>query len=117
MPSHPLFSPDGTQVAFVGHEHGDHWNRNFHLLLAPVRGRASVTSLTADSDLSVNGLPLSPLGAPYGWRPEGSGLLFLAGDRGAVLSMTVALGKIVLISATCRKLLGSLSMKRGAPVR
>ncbi len=88
--SHPLFSPDGTQVAAVGHEHGDHsGGRNTHLMLAPVRGRASVTSLTADSDLSVMGSPLAPLGAPFSWRPDGTGLLFLAGDAGAVAIFSV----------------------------
>lgn len=81
--AYPSFSPDGTHVACVGHEHGAHLGGDHgHLLLMPIRGPAKVSILTADSDLPIG--IFAALGASFAWRPDGSGLLFLAGERGAV---------------------------------
>jgi len=53
--SHPAFSHDGGEIAYIGHEHGDDAGGRFNteLLVVPAGGGA-VRSLSADVDRSVN---------------------------------------------------------------
>ncbi len=78
----PEFSPDGSEVAFVGHEHEDRSaGRNYALYTVPLRGSTVPRPVIADFDRSISP---APSGRPFVWTPDGTGLVFLAGDRGTV---------------------------------
>ena len=81
--AHPTFSPDGTHVAYVGHEHGDEGvAKNPHLMLVSARGGAP-RSLSAATDRPVAGWPFS-LGQAISWAPNSRSVYFLAADCGTV---------------------------------
>ena len=82
------FSPDGSEIAYVGHEYGDAYpGRNIHLWTVPVRGGRAPQRLTGDLDRSVAGAPMA--GEPLSWLPDSSAIVFLAGDRGTTPIWTV----------------------------
>lgn len=79
----PLFSPDGSRIAFVGHENGDgNSAANTHLMIVPVDGSAPPRSLSRAMDRTVWGL-IRSFGPPLAWTADGKSLLFIANDRGA----------------------------------
>src|SRR3989304_913431 len=81
--SYPTFSPDGRQVVFVGHENGEAGSaRDTPPPTGPAEGGQAPRSLSAPIDRSVVGYPVALGGQSFAWLPDGSGLLFLAGDRG-----------------------------------
>ncbi len=80
----PAFSPDGRLIAFVGHEHGEAGSaKNTHLLVVPATGGRPPRSVSAPIDRPVAG-GVAAAGRTFAWSRDGQGLLFLAGDRGAV---------------------------------
>jgi len=90
--SNPAFSPDGLRIAFVGHENGDEGSaRNTHLMVVPVQGGAVPRSLSAPIDRPVAGWLLAA-GQTFAWTPDGSGIVFLAGDRGTQALYRAAVG-------------------------
>jgi dipeptidyl aminopeptidase/acylaminoacyl peptidase len=81
----PAFSPDGRHIAFVGHEYGEAGlSKNMHLLVIPVSGTGEPRSLSQSLDRPVSGWPMFMFGRTFQWMPDGSGLLFIAGDRGTL---------------------------------
>jgi dipeptidyl aminopeptidase/acylaminoacyl peptidase len=81
--SYPAFSPDGTCVAYVGHEHGDDFfGKNTELLVVPLEGNIPPRSFSSTLDRSVASSPLMP--SPPSWSADGSSLFFLASDRGTL---------------------------------
>jgi dipeptidyl aminopeptidase/acylaminoacyl peptidase len=79
----PQFSPDGTTIAYVGHEHqaGDS-SRNTHLMTVPVDGSTPPVSLSMGLDRTVVGtLPVSV--RSHSWIEDGEAVLFIANDAGA----------------------------------
>lgn len=77
----PQFSPDGTTIAFVGHEAGSgNTAVNTQLLVVPVDGSEPPRSLSGALDRTVWGL--RPIGGSHAWTADGKGVLFAANDRG-----------------------------------
>jgi dipeptidyl aminopeptidase/acylaminoacyl peptidase len=100
--SAPAFSPDGSLVAFVGHEHRNaETARNLHLMVVPARGAVRAPrSLSASLDRSVRGGAFGPPLTTFAWLPRGDELVFLAEDRGAT-----AVFKTELASGACKPLI------------
>jgi dipeptidyl aminopeptidase/acylaminoacyl peptidase len=95
--AHPTFSPDGRSIAFVGHEHGDEGvAKNIHLMTVPSSGAQAPRSLSAPLDRPVAGWPAFLSGRTFAWSPDGSRVLFLAGDRGtqALFSASLNGGRV-----------------------
>jgi dipeptidyl aminopeptidase/acylaminoacyl peptidase len=89
----PTFSPDGRNVAFVGHEHGEAGlSKNMHLLIVPSSGGRVPVSVSASLDRLVAGWPMFMFGRTFQWVGKGSAVLFLAGDRGAQHLFRVGVG-------------------------
>ncbi|HTX00617.1 MAG TPA: S9 family peptidase [Acidimicrobiales bacterium] len=80
----PQFSPDGTLVAYVGHENpvGDSAS-NTHLMVVPASGSGPPRSLSAPLDRTVWGLARAP-GATHAWIEDGRAVLFIVADRGTL---------------------------------
>jgi dipeptidyl aminopeptidase/acylaminoacyl peptidase len=79
----PLFSPDSSAIAYIGHEHqaGDS-SHNTHLLTVPVDGSRPPVSLSNGLDRTVFGtFPL--VARTHSWVSDGGAVLFVAIDGGA----------------------------------
>ncbi|HLH47283.1 MAG TPA: S9 family peptidase, partial [Acidimicrobiales bacterium] len=80
----PRWSPDGTRIAYIGHEHDDGDSAaNTHVLVVPAAGKEPPRSLSAALDRTVWGLVRAP-GATQVWEDGGESLLFLAADGGTL---------------------------------
>jgi dipeptidyl aminopeptidase/acylaminoacyl peptidase len=81
----PRFSPDGTTIAYIGHENEDGDSaKNTHLLVIPTNEpKAAPRSLSAALDRTVWGIMGAP-GTTHEWTTDGSAVLFVAADRGTL---------------------------------
>jgi dipeptidyl aminopeptidase/acylaminoacyl peptidase len=80
----PRWSPDGRVVAYIGHEHADGDSAsNTHVLVVDAAHPQAPRSLSAPLDRTVWGLARAP-GGTHAWAEDGSGVLFVAVDRGAL---------------------------------
>lgn len=80
----PAWSPDGSLVSYVGHEHPPGMTSgNSHLMVVPPDASAPPRSLTAALDRTVSGL-IPILGSPYAWSDDGAAVLLIANDRGTL---------------------------------
>jgi dipeptidyl aminopeptidase/acylaminoacyl peptidase len=89
LSSLPVWSPDGSQIAFLGRPDGARSGANIQVYLAPASGDGDVRSLTAGFDRSAATSTSSDTwntrGAPtHFWSPAGDALYFSACDRGSV---------------------------------
>jgi dipeptidyl aminopeptidase/acylaminoacyl peptidase len=85
----PTFSPDGTRVAYLGHERGWTYGANTELLLVPVEGGDSV-SLSEGTDEELGNAALSDARDPFAAAPprfsaDGQSVLALVSRGGDVL--------------------------------
>ncbi len=89
----PLWSPDGTHIAYVGHENPDGDSAsNTHLLVVPAAGGAAPRSLSAGLDRSVWGVMRAP-GGTHAWVDRGRAVIFIAVDRGTMSVYRSALNR------------------------
>jgi dipeptidyl aminopeptidase/acylaminoacyl peptidase len=80
----PAFSPDGRQIAFVGHENGvEGSSKNTHLYVVPLTGGRPPRSLSGPSDRSAYADVGAP-GSAFAWARDGRSVVFLAENRGAI---------------------------------
>jgi len=80
----PRWSPDGVNIAYIGHQNKDGDSaRNTHLLVVSADEPKPPRSLSAPLDRTVFGLERA-LGATHAWTEDGSAVMFLAGDHGAI---------------------------------
>jgi dipeptidyl aminopeptidase/acylaminoacyl peptidase len=69
----------------VGHEEGDAGlAKNMHILVLRSDGLAEPRSVSGSLDRPVAGWPAFMTGRTFAWLPGGDGLVFIAGDRGAL---------------------------------
>jgi dipeptidyl aminopeptidase/acylaminoacyl peptidase len=86
----PTFSPDGSQIAFIGHENGnEYFSRNVEVFVVPTEG-ARPRSISRPLDRSAFGFP-APAGQSLVWLPDSSSVLFLAADHGSVVAFAATL--------------------------
>jgi dipeptidyl aminopeptidase/acylaminoacyl peptidase len=87
-PSHqPVWSPDGDQIAYAGHQHGDEGARNSRIYTVAAGG-GEPKSLTDSLDAPIAAQP--PMGEAIAWAPDGSQIFFLAQRRGVAQPFAVA---------------------------
>jgi dipeptidyl aminopeptidase/acylaminoacyl peptidase len=80
----PRWSPDGSTIAYIGHENADGDSAsNTHVLVVDTDHPAAPRSLSAPLDRTVWGL-IRPQGATHAWTEDGSSVLFIAADRGTL---------------------------------
>jgi dipeptidyl aminopeptidase/acylaminoacyl peptidase len=85
----PRVSPDGSLVAFVGHEHGDDfYAKTVNLFTVPFDGSAVPRRIANGLDRSVG---TTAPAQPFDWTPGGSSILFLAITEGRVSVFEVSL--------------------------
>ncbi len=78
--SMPAWSPDGSTIAYAGHERGEGFSSATTLIYTvPVAG-GETRALTESLDRPVSGLPA---GTGLAWTPDGQAILFLGQDAGA----------------------------------
>lgn len=91
----PVFSPDGSRIAYLGKEgRGVGW-KNSSLWVVPVDGSGEATNLTASLDLEVSdatindlpgGLPMSP----PAWSGDGQRIYFQVSTQGKTVIQSIA---------------------------
>jgi dipeptidyl aminopeptidase/acylaminoacyl peptidase len=87
----PQWSPDGTRIAYIGHEHADGDSAsNTHLLVISAREGKVPQSLSGSLDRTVWGLK-DATGATFAWTEDGSSVLFLVAERGTLVVYRSAL--------------------------
>ncbi len=92
--SSPVFSPDGTRLAYLGKEGRGQWWRNDSLWIVPVDGSAAAQNLTEAFDIHVanvtgNDLPgMLPMTPPT-WSRDGSKLYFQVSRHGSTVLKSV----------------------------
>ena len=80
----PRWSPDGVNIAYIGHENEDGESaRNPHLLVVAADEPKPPRSLSGPLDRTVYGLDRAP-GATHAWTDDGTAVMFLAADHGAI---------------------------------
>jgi dipeptidyl aminopeptidase/acylaminoacyl peptidase len=84
----PAFSPDGSRIAFVGHEGGESWNRDAHVFVIPADGAAPPVTLAPADDRPVPLVLWVP--PPFRWL-SGHEVAMLVMDRGSVVLRTARL--------------------------
>jgi len=78
----PAFSPDGSRIAFVGHQGGWSWNRDAHLFVVPVDGSSQPVTVAPATDRPVFSMLWAP--PPFRWLNDDE-LAMLVADRGSVV--------------------------------
>ncbi len=76
----PAFSPDGSRIAFAGHQAGAAWNQDAHVFVVPAEG-GEPTTLAPSVDRPVPLMPWAP--APFQWLSDEE-IAYLVMDRGNV---------------------------------
>ena len=111
----PRWSPDGTTIAYVGHEWGsESLARTTHVLVVPATG-GTPRVLTADLDRSVSYPPYGPPNA-LDWTPDSQSLLCIAADRGNMPVVRVALDGSTSIAIGGERSATGLSQSRDGSV-
>ena len=88
--SHPAWSPDGKQLAYLGSEGRERWWSNASLWVVPTASGGEAQNLTAAYDLyagsnTINDLPGGlPMTAPA-WSADGRRLFFLVSRHGSTV--------------------------------
>jgi dipeptidyl aminopeptidase/acylaminoacyl peptidase len=77
----PTFSPDGSRIAFAGHQNGGSWDADTHLFVLAADGSTEPAMVAPQTDRGL--LVLSTLPAPYRWTGNRE-IAMLVADRGSV---------------------------------
>ncbi|HXF58619.1 MAG TPA: S9 family peptidase [Candidatus Saccharimonadales bacterium] len=117
----PSWSPDGSQIAFLGNDdEGDAWGaKNVHVWTVPSQGGPS-RNLTSDVDRTALDLMATDLRdfhdspAPV-WSPDGATIYYLVSDEGSTHLWSIAAkgGKPLPVTTGALALLGLDGSKKG----
>ncbi|MGB9665852.1 MAG: S9 family peptidase [Candidatus Cryosericum sp.] len=89
----PVFSPDGSQISYVGPRDPNEWWQNIELWVVPSDGRGTARSLTRSYDISLTCSTLNDVGAgfqmPPVWSADGKVLYFQISEHGNTKLMAI----------------------------
>lgn len=90
----PVFSPNGTQLCYIGPRDCNQWWQNIELWVVDVDGKRPARSLTRAYDLSVGCSTLNDVGAglmmPPTWSTDGRVIYFQISEHGRGKLMAIA---------------------------
>ncbi len=86
----PTFSPDGSLIAFAGHQSGDSWDADSHLFVVAADASTEPVMVARRTDRGVLVLPTLP--APFRWTTN-RGIAMLVADRGSVTLHVADVGR------------------------
>ena len=92
----PVFSPDGTRVAYLGKEGRGEWWRNTGLWVARVDGSGEARNLTDSHDIQVGSATINDLPghlplSPPTWSKEGNRIYVQVSEHGSTMLKSVGL--------------------------
>jgi dipeptidyl aminopeptidase/acylaminoacyl peptidase len=77
----PAFSPDGSHIAFAGHQSGTSWNQDAHVFVVPSDGSGEPQALAPATDRPVLFVPWAP--PPFRWLSDDE-IAMLVSDGGGI---------------------------------
>ncbi|MHB8108099.1 MAG: S9 family peptidase [Candidatus Cryosericum sp.] len=90
----PEFSPDGSQICYVGPRDSNEWWQNLELWTVPTDGKTPVRSLTRGYDISLTCSTLNDVGAglqmPPLWSADGKVIYFQVSEHGRTKLMAIS---------------------------
>lgn len=98
----PAFSPDGSQISYVGPRDLNEWWQNIELWVVPADGKGIAHSLTRPYDISLTCSTLNDVGAglqmPPTWSSDGKVVYFQISEHGNTKLMGIAVDEGTLYS-------------------
>jgi dipeptidyl aminopeptidase/acylaminoacyl peptidase len=91
----PRFSPDGTQIAYLGREGRGKGYRQIRLWVVPLQDGKAARCLTAEHDLNIVGSTINDMGGlaqvPPTWSPDGKRITVQVSHHGTTVLKSVGL--------------------------
>lgn len=91
----PMFSPDGSMLAYIGPRDANEWWQNVELWLLPLDGKGQARSLTRPHDISLTASTINDMGGagqmPPTWSADGKVIYFQVSEHGNQRLMAVAI--------------------------
>lgn len=98
----PEFSPDGSQICYVGPRDPNEWWQNFELWTVAADGKTPARSLTRGHDISLTCSTLNDVGSglemPPLWSADGKVIYFQISEHGRTKLMAIAVADGTLYS-------------------
>lgn len=98
----PGFSPDGSQISYVGPRDANEWWQNVELWTVAADGRTPARSLTRQHDISLTCSTLNDVGSglemPPLWSADGKVIYFQISEHGCTKLMAIAVADSTLYS-------------------
>ncbi|MCE5192457.1 MAG: S9 family peptidase [Candidatus Cryosericum sp.] len=90
----PAFSPDGSQISYIGPRDPNEWWQNVELWVVPADGKGTARSLTRPYDISLTCSTLNDVGGglqmPPVWSADGKVIYFQISEHGRTKLMAIS---------------------------